>query len=591
MNRYFKIVVLLILPFLAFGQKFRSEIQDYNSVVNLRNETLAPKKNDKAFIQTTKHLYSYDWGNTTSSDDGLKYIVQTSGSYRWVCLNCHLRVELSQDSILLQYDANNVLVQRDTIRLASSGIVGAAWDASAPQPADGDLLGTDAGYLLLPMPVDKFHSNILGTAPYDPLNPLTGWVAPSSPIAGNTVEVKFTDGTVGNYTYDGTVWGLDFAVTPTTETNTTITGTLAAGQTIGTYTNEVGATFGIKQTTYQNCSGAALGQDTKVHQVQNLANQSGFGVVKLDGVDCLGHNDEYYDINVRSYTANKSISNNVTGVFSRVLNGNNNNISANRSLVSGYFNSDNSLNAAGVGANYINGWLNTLGSSSGQSIVTGTSNSGDNFVNSYLGGEINNAINVNKSIVAGSENTINILTGSLISSQSSIINNANLLISSSSINSISNVIYGIISNQIGTISNSQNIISTGFNINKNNVKYSLAIGANLNIENSEQKITIGQESSNLGVKTSLIGGFNAIIPATTEKAYAIGTHNYTVPNNGGLPTVYLPNVVIGASDVTTIIPPPATSASPGIEGEMRIDANYVYWYKGGQWLRSLGSTF
>ena len=58
---------------------------------------------------------------------------------------------------------------------------------------------------------DKFHSNIVGTAPYDPLNPLSGWVAPSSPIEGNTVEVKFTDGTVGNYTYDGTVWVLDFA--------------------------------------------------------------------------------------------------------------------------------------------------------------------------------------------------------------------------------------------------------------------------------------------------------------------------------------------------------------------------------------------
>ena len=178
MNRYFKIVVLLILPFLAFGQKFRSEIQDYNSVVNLRNETLAPKKNDKAFIQTTKHLYSYDWGNTTSSDDGLKYIVQTLGSYRWVCLNCHLRVELSQDSILLQYDANNVLVQRDTIRLLKGA--------------------------------DKFHSNIVGTASYDPLLPLSGWVAPSSPITGNTVEVKFTDGTVGNYTFDGTDWVLDF---------------------------------------------------------------------------------------------------------------------------------------------------------------------------------------------------------------------------------------------------------------------------------------------------------------------------------------------------------------------------------------------
>jgi len=57
---------------------------------------------------------------------------------------------------------------------------------------------------------DKFHSNIVGTAPYDALLPLTGWVAPSSPIVGNTVEVKFTDGTVVDYTWNGTVWGLDF---------------------------------------------------------------------------------------------------------------------------------------------------------------------------------------------------------------------------------------------------------------------------------------------------------------------------------------------------------------------------------------------
>ena len=60
---------------------------------------------------------------------------------------------------------------------------------------------------------DKFHTNILGTAPYDPLLPLSGWVAPSSPISGNTVEVKFTDGTVANYTYDGTVWIPDFQQT------------------------------------------------------------------------------------------------------------------------------------------------------------------------------------------------------------------------------------------------------------------------------------------------------------------------------------------------------------------------------------------
>jgi hypothetical protein len=59
---------------------------------------------------------------------------------------------------------------------------------------------------------DKFHTNIVATAPYDPLLPLTGWVAPSSPIAGNTAEVKFTDGVISNYTFDGSDWAQDFLV-------------------------------------------------------------------------------------------------------------------------------------------------------------------------------------------------------------------------------------------------------------------------------------------------------------------------------------------------------------------------------------------
>lgn len=179
MNRYFKIIVLLLLPLFVFGQKFRQEIQNYTDVTSLRNESLTPRKNDKVYIHTTKKLYAYDHTNSTSTDDGLNYIVQTAGSHRWVCLNCHLRVELSQDSILLQYDANDVLVQRDTIRLAGGG-------------------------------PDKFNANIVATTTYDPLNTLAGWVAPSNPIQGNTVEVKFTDGTVGNYTWDGSVWVLNF---------------------------------------------------------------------------------------------------------------------------------------------------------------------------------------------------------------------------------------------------------------------------------------------------------------------------------------------------------------------------------------------
>ena len=49
--KHFLILSFVIISFGANAQKFRQEIQDYNSVVNLRNETLAPKKNDKAFIQ------------------------------------------------------------------------------------------------------------------------------------------------------------------------------------------------------------------------------------------------------------------------------------------------------------------------------------------------------------------------------------------------------------------------------------------------------------------------------------------------------------------------------------------------------------
>lgn len=53
--------------------------------------------------------------------------------------------------------------------------------------------------------------NIVATTTYDALNPLVGWVPPSNPILDNVTQVQFTDGTVANYTFDGTVWGLDFA--------------------------------------------------------------------------------------------------------------------------------------------------------------------------------------------------------------------------------------------------------------------------------------------------------------------------------------------------------------------------------------------
>jgi hypothetical protein len=57
---------------------------------------------------------------------------------------------------------------------------------------------------------DKFHSNIVGTGAYDAGLPLTNWTPPSGAIDGNTAQVKFTDGVVVNYTYNGTTWVVDF---------------------------------------------------------------------------------------------------------------------------------------------------------------------------------------------------------------------------------------------------------------------------------------------------------------------------------------------------------------------------------------------
>jgi hypothetical protein len=70
---------------------------------------------------------------------------------------------------------------------------------------------------------DKFHSNIVGTGAYDAGLPLTNWTPPLGAIEGNTAQVKFTDGTIVNYTYDGAAWTVDFvddaAVSGTGATN------------------------------------------------------------------------------------------------------------------------------------------------------------------------------------------------------------------------------------------------------------------------------------------------------------------------------------------------------------------------------------
>lgn len=134
------------------------------------------------------------------------------------------------------------------------------------------------------------NAHIVATAPYDPLNPLTGWVAPSSPIAGNTVEVKFTDGTVANYTFDGTVWVLDFIARNKAVNNLQVVNeivergnvSLGGGQpadfTRNTY-NWLGANF---QDKWQSSGDANL-FDIKANQTVNATNttNSGSGAVNI----------------------------------------------------------------------------------------------------------------------------------------------------------------------------------------------------------------------------------------------------------------------------------------------------------------------
>jgi hypothetical protein len=50
------------------------------------------------------------------------------------------------------------------------------------------------------------HTNIVATTPYDSLNPLTGWIAPTTPYFGNTATVLFTDDIIVNFTFNGTIW-------------------------------------------------------------------------------------------------------------------------------------------------------------------------------------------------------------------------------------------------------------------------------------------------------------------------------------------------------------------------------------------------
>jgi hypothetical protein len=250
---------------------------------------------------------------------------------------------------LLQYDANDVLVQRDTIRLLKGA--------------------------------DKFHSNIVGTAPYDPLLPLAGWVAPSGPITGNTVEVKFTDGTVANYTYDGTVWVLDFDVTPIPETTGTIT-----------ISDEDGNNF-----VQDNNANAVFTLHRTIHANQGLVvNKIGVSSEDSDQTSTGNITTNHTNV-VKASTLSSCAGSNNTVIasndYSEIYGGSENFIAANRT-----------------------GWLLATDTKCATIASQNALSAGNNRWSAHIGGAYNTWSNFRYSLISGQSNTYNNVTdGSLVS--------------------------------------------------------------------------------------------------------------------------------------------------------------------------------
>ncbi len=355
---------------------------------------------------------------------------------------------------------------------------------------------------------DKFHSNIVGTAPYDPLLPLTGWVAPTAPIAGNTVEVKFTDGTVANYTFDGSVWVLDF--------DTPI--------------------YNLK-----TCGGADLAKDAEVHHVVNLVRATGYGVVKLDNVDCLGNNDMYYDSTLKSYTGHKvEGTNNATGNLSAIVAGYQGVNSGDYSFMGTSFqgNQTGFLSFHGAGTrNIVSGVLAATvnGFETENTGTYGFIGNGDKNENSGIYGSVlNGSLNVQSGqagvIVGGESNTQSGVQGIIGAGTNNTQSGALGFIGGGTTNNQSggwgtiiggaqntqSADYGTISGGFSSTNSGQYGVISGGNSNNNTAVNSTISGGSNNsilggILNGNNVIAGGQQNSITGSRSSILGGANNII--------------------------------------------------------------------------------
>jgi hypothetical protein len=184
-------------------------------------------------------------------------------------------------------------------------------------------------------------------------------------------------------------------------------------------------TIGLsKKTKYLKCDGTILSENTKVHNVQNITRQTGFGVVKLDNVDCLGNNDEYYDTNLNNYTANRSLNPANLGSKSRIINGNNNSIAlaGDWSLVGGTGSSSNDFlqNIYGEGnVGFAGAYYSTISGGNINKVYSPYS-----YIGTASNSTINNLSNYGTIINGNGNNITNSIGAAIISGFQSNITNA-----------------------------------------------------------------------------------------------------------------------------------------------------------------------
>jgi hypothetical protein len=407
----------------------------------------------KTFLVQDSILVYYDIQNNEIGRDTIKIpFVDTD-----------IQTYLTQDSILVYYDESNTEIDRDTIDIPNiteqgnfrisndtlyhnnsiDGIeqfvklptLDTTTQSYLPILNGLDTIGyenitylggveVDRDTITLPLHKNQVQSNDTQAVPY------TGVEVPSvaGVNIGDTKTVQFTDGTVVNYTWDGTTWVVDFD-TPT---------------------------YILK-----GCDNVDLSKNAKVHQVTNLTNQTGFGVVKLNGIDCFGNDDVYFDSALKSYAANKSGNNNATGDASIVAGGVSNLASGTNSVVSG-----------------------------------GNTNSATSFTSTVSGGFLNNSTSTFSFIGAGAQNTASGSASSIVSGSNNLASGNSSFIGAGTLNIASGVTSSVVGGQENEATADNSGVISGFN---NNATASYAI------------IGSGQNNINNGINSFIGVGLNCQI--------------------------------------------------------------------------------